>query len=120
MPGPSTVAEYLAAVPNEARPLFEELRSTVRAELPDATEVVSYRILGLRQGKRIAVWYAAFADHCSLFPYTPALLAALGEELKPHLSGKGTLRFAVGEPLPVELVRRVARHLAAERSGQHR
>jgi len=119
MPGPSTVEEYLASVPASARPLFEELRATIRAELPDASEMVSYSILGLKRG-RVLVWYAAFADHCSVFPYTESLVKQLGDEIEPHISGKGTLRFAVGEPLPVELVRKVVRHLAAERSGQGR
>ena len=119
MPGPSTVDEYLASVPASAQPLFEELRAIIRAELPDATEVVSYSILGLKRG-RVIVWYAAFADHCSVFPYTESLVEELGDELERHISGKGTLRFAVGDPLPVDLVRRVVRHLAAERAGQGR
>lgn len=119
MPGPSTVDEYLASVPASARPLFDDLRATVRAELPDATEVVSYGILGLKRG-RFLVWYAAFADHCSVFPYSESLVEELGDEIRPHMSGKGTLRFAVGQALPAELVRRVVRHLAAERAGQGR
>ncbi|WP_115726916.1 DUF1801 domain-containing protein [Actinomyces culturomici] len=43
---PTTVEEYIAQIPPNARPLFDELRSPVRAEAPDAAEVLSYGIVG--------------------------------------------------------------------------
>ena len=46
-------------------------------------------------------------DHCSLFPASEAVRAALGEELAPNLSGKGTIRFPVEAPLPEAVVRRI-------------
>jgi len=33
----------------------------------------------------------------------------LGSEVAPHLKGRGTLRFPVDAPLPLELVDRVVR-----------
>jgi uncharacterized protein YdhG (YjbR/CyaY superfamily) len=36
-------------------------------------------------------------------------MAALGEELKPYFSGKGTLRFQATEPLPAALVTRIVK-----------
>jgi uncharacterized protein YdhG (YjbR/CyaY superfamily) len=43
----------------------------------------------------------------SLFPASDGVRAALGEELSPYLSGKGTIRFPGGSRLPLDLVRRV-------------
>jgi len=31
----------------------------------------------------------------------------LGDEIKPYVSGKGTLRFAADQPLPQDLIRKI-------------
>ena len=53
--------------------------------------------------------YAAFKDHCSLFPGTGRMQEELGDEIAPYMSGKGTIRFTVDAPLPPELVEKVVR-----------
>jgi uncharacterized protein YdhG (YjbR/CyaY superfamily) len=58
---------------------------------------------------RFLVSYAAFKDHCSLFPASKAVMESLGEELEPYFSGKGTLRFSVDEPIPSILVERIVK-----------
>ena len=105
---PSTVDAYLAACPDWSRTFLEELRATIRSAAPGATETISYRMPAFRDATgRMLVSYAAFADHCSLFPLNGTVLAALGPEAKRYLAGKGTMRFDRGEPLPVELVTRL-------------
>ena len=56
---------------------------------------------------RFLVSYAAFKDHCSLFPASEAVMEALGEDLKPYFSGKGTIRFHPAKPLPTALVTKI-------------
>lgn len=58
---------------------------------------------------RFLVSYAAFKDHCSFFPASAKVLEAYGEELKPYISGKGTIRFTVEEPLPAALVKGIVK-----------
>ena len=73
-----TVAEYLAAVPEPARSTLNKVRATIQSVLLDeAGEVISYGIPGFKY-KKLLVWYAAFADHCSLFP-TASVIARLSE-----------------------------------------
>jgi uncharacterized protein YdhG (YjbR/CyaY superfamily) len=36
-------------------------------------------------------------------------MEALGEELQPYFSGKGTLRFRADEPIPAVLVTKIVR-----------
>ncbi len=45
--------------------------------------------------------------HDSLFPASDAVVAGLGRELEPYLAGKGTIRFPVSEPIPIDLVARI-------------
>ena len=111
----ASVEEYLGALTPEQRAGIDALRGAVRAELPaDATEQISYQIIGYRVGRRVIVWLAAFADHFSLFPYTDAVREQLRDEVEPLLSGKGTVRLPADEPLPLDLVRRIVRILLAE------
>jgi uncharacterized protein YdhG (YjbR/CyaY superfamily) len=102
-----TVDEYIAGLPADRRVPMEELRRTVKAAAPDATEVITYKMPGLRDAGGFLVSYDSYKNHYSLFPATDAVIAALGDEVRPYLSGKGTIRFPADRPLPLELVARI-------------
>ena len=114
MAEPTTVDEYLAAVPDEPRALLEHLRETIRAAAPEATESIAYQMPAFRLDGRFLVSYAAFAKHCSLFPASDAVIEACGDELTPHLAGKGTIRFTLEDPLSDGLVTTLVRTRLAE------
>jgi uncharacterized protein YdhG (YjbR/CyaY superfamily) len=104
----ANVDEYLAGLPNDRRSAMEALRAAARAGAPEATEVISYGMPALKShGGQFLVSYDAFKRHYSLFPSTDAVIAALGDELAPYLSGKGTIRFPADAPIPTDLVRRI-------------
>jgi uncharacterized protein YdhG (YjbR/CyaY superfamily) len=109
MAGPTDVENYLAALPADQRSALEKLRTTIRTTAPDATETISYQMPTFKLRGRVLVYYAAFKDHCSLFPASEAVMEALGEELKPYFSGKGTLRFTPDKPIPAALVKRIVK-----------
>jgi uncharacterized protein YdhG (YjbR/CyaY superfamily) len=80
-----TIEEYMAAVPDERRPALEELRRTVNAAAPEATETIAYQMPALRShGGQFLVSYAAYKAHYSLFPASGAVIAALGKALEPR------------------------------------
>ena len=109
MAGPTSVESYLAALPKEQRAALEKLRKTIRAAAPKATETISYLMPAFEQEGRFLVSYAAFKDHCSLYPASYAVMETLGDELKPYFSGKGTLRFHADEPIPTPLVKKIVK-----------
>jgi uncharacterized protein YdhG (YjbR/CyaY superfamily) len=109
MAAPTSVEDYLAALPEEARAALEELRKTIRAAAPEAIETISYQMPAFKDHGQFLVSYAAFKDHCSLFPASKAVMEALGEELKPYFTGKGTIRFHADKPLPSALVNKLVR-----------
>ena len=45
---------------------------------------------------------------------------ACGEELVPHLSGRGTIRFPADEPIPTELVTKIVQVRLAENEAHER
>lgn len=107
MTTPSGVEEYIAALPPEAREMMELLRATIREAAPEAVETISYQIPTFKDHGRMLVSIAAFRDHCGMYPATGVVMQALGEELKPYRSGKATIRFPLGRPVPVDLVAKV-------------
>jgi uncharacterized protein YdhG (YjbR/CyaY superfamily) len=105
---PSTVDEYLAEVPEPARSTLNKVRAVIQSVVPaGTTEVLSYRMPAFRY-KRVLVWYAAFSDHCSLFP-TASLIEKLGEELKAYAVSKGTIHFPTDKPLPSSLLKKIVK-----------
>src|SRR5207253_5521033 len=86
------VDEYLAGVPEPARSTLNKVRAAIRSAVPpEATETISYGIPAFKH-KGVLVWFAAFSNHCSLFP-TPSVVEAFRNELKGFSTTKGTIHF---------------------------
>ena len=114
---PKTVSQYMASVPAPARAAVKKMREAIRSVVPaEATEIVSYGIPAFRQ-KRVLVWYAAFSDHCSLFP-TAAVIAEFKDELKGYSTSKGTLHFPLSKPMPVALIKKLVRARLRQEQGK--
>lgn len=120
MAAPSSVDEYLAALPSESRAALEQLRRTIRAAAPEATETISYQMPAFRDHGRLLVSYAAFKDHCSLFPMSLKVIETYSEELEPYQAGKGTIRFRVDDPLPAALVEKIVKARMEENAARRR
>ena len=114
----ATIDEYLADVTDEQRVVLERLRSQIRKAAPAATETISYRIPTFKYKGRPLLYFAAFRDHCSLYPVTDGMLEVGGEELAARRTGKGTIRFTPDDPLPARLVAKVTKARVAEIEGK--
>lgn len=114
MADPTTVDEYLAALPEDRRAVMAELRATIKAAAPQADEVITYKMPGFKTHGRFLVSYDAFKQHYSLFPASERVVEALRDEIRPYLAGSGTIRFPASRPLPTDLIRRVVEIRVAE------
>jgi uncharacterized protein YdhG (YjbR/CyaY superfamily) len=118
-PAVKTVEQYLEGVPKSARSAFDKLRAAVRSSVPrDATEIISYRILAFKKDV-VLVWFAAFSNHCSLFP-TASVIKAFKEDLKGYTTSKGTIRFRTDQPLPIALIKKMVKARVEESAGRKR
>jgi uncharacterized protein YdhG (YjbR/CyaY superfamily) len=105
---PKDVEHYLRRVPTEARTSLEKLRQTIRSVVPEAVEVISYGIPTFKLDGRMLVSYAAFAEHCSLFPGAGPV-DEHQDELKSFQTSKGTIRFTQTKPLSGSLVKKLVK-----------
>ena len=113
---PQSVDEYFDRLSDPALSALHKIRQAIRSVVPpEATEIISYNIPAFRH-KKMLVWYAAFTNHCSLFP-TKAVLEALKDELKGCTVSKGTVQFPLDKPMPIELIKKLVRARVAKNAS---
>jgi uncharacterized protein YdhG (YjbR/CyaY superfamily) len=112
----ATIDQYIGAFPDDVQRVLREVRRTIREAVPDAGEIISYRIPAMTlRGKRL-VYFAAWKHHISVYPLPDADAdAAFAQELAPYLAGKGTVQFPLGEPIPYGLIERLVVLLVQQR-----
>lgn len=114
---PRNVADYIAGIPRSSRKAFAELRSAIQSAVPkDAIEVISYRIPAFRH-ERVLVWFAAFSNHCSLFP-TASVIENFKTDLKSFSTSKGTIHFPNDRPIPKALVKKIVKARVAQATNK--
>jgi uncharacterized protein YdhG (YjbR/CyaY superfamily) len=104
-----SVDQYIAAQPASARSVLERVRAIVRKALPGAEETISYQIPAYCLHGRVAIYFAGWKEHFSLYPLGELVVAELGDELAPYEQSKGTIRFPLSRPVPAGLIGRIAK-----------
>lgn len=98
------VDDYLSRLDQSCRDTLQEMRHRILRVIPDAEQGLSYGLPVFRvQGKPLA-GLAAFRNHLSYLPHSGSVLTALGERLSGYIATQGSLHFAVGRPLPQDLI----------------
>ena len=111
----NSVNDYLAAQPKATRVVLTRVRGIVRKAIPNAEEAIAYGIPAFKLNGRVVLYLAGWKAHYSLYPSSRALEQAFRDELAPYeLSNKGTIRFALSEPVPVKLIERIAKFRVKE------
>jgi len=114
---PESVEDYLAGVQEPARSTLQRVRLAIRSAMPaEATEVISYGIPAFKL-ERSLVCFAAFSNHCSLFPGA-SVIRAFKKELKGFKTAKGTIQFPVDKPLPTALLKKMVKARLAEKAQE--
>jgi len=101
------VDQYLDSLPEPKRTTLRQLRATILETLPDAEQVISYRLPAFRVRGKVIAGFGAFKNHLSYLPHSGSVFPALTTELAGYSMSTGALRFDIGTPLPRELVERL-------------
>jgi uncharacterized protein YdhG (YjbR/CyaY superfamily) len=108
--------EYFADSVPAVRPILARIQAIVEAAVPGATRCISYNLPAFRTD-RTFFYFAAFRKHIGIYPPVTKD-AALIEALVPFRNEKGNLSYQLAEPIPYDLIERVAVALAAERAAR--
>jgi uncharacterized protein YdhG (YjbR/CyaY superfamily) len=104
--------EYIASVPGDIRESLLKVQALVESALPKAERCISYGMPAYRLGK-VFFYFAAFKNHLGVYPPIKKDRALIRETAR-HRNEKGNLSFKYSEPIPYELIGRVAVALASE------
>ena len=104
---PTEVDAYLNALDEPKRSTLQTLRSTILEIVPEAEEVISYRVPAFRLRGKIVAGFAAFNDQLSYLPFSGSVLGELRDELEGYTMTKSALHFPVDRPLPKALVKKL-------------
>lgn len=105
---PTTIAEYIRAAPREGQPHLRRLYAILKSVAPEAEEAIKWGVPFFVE-PRFLFSFSAHKAHCNFAP-TPAALERFREELAEHQTTKNYLQIRYTEPVPEDLVRRIAEY----------
>lgn len=106
-----SVNEYIASFEGETKRRLEAMRRTVIGAAPDATESISYGLVGYKLNGKPLVYFGGFPHHTGFYA-TPNGHDAFKTDFAPYKQGKGSVQFPHDQPLPLELVKKVVDYRA--------
>ena len=109
-----SVDDYLAAQPAKTRRVLKSVRNLIKKALPRVEEVISYKIPAYRINGRVALYFAGWKEHYSIYPAGERLVRKFKDELAPYEVSKGTIRFPLSKPVPTRLIAKLAKFRASE------
>ena len=108
----NSIDEYIAQFPEEVQKQLKELRKVIKAAAPDAEERISYQMPTFRFNGNL-VHFAAYKKHIGFYP-TPGGIKPFENELLVYEVSKGTVRFPIDKPLPLDLISKIVKFRVAE------
>jgi uncharacterized protein YdhG (YjbR/CyaY superfamily) len=114
---PKDIDEYIAGFPNDVQEILEKIRRTIRKAAPDAEETMSYQMPTFTLKGNYLVYFAGFKKHIGFYP-APIGIAEFKEELSAYGAGKGTLKFPLDKPIPVNLISKIVKFRVKENLGR--
>lgn len=108
----TTIDDYIAEFPAEVAAVLAQVRRTIAAEAPDAVETMSYAIPTFDLNGGHLVHFAGYAKHVGFYPGAEAVVE-FATEFARYKHSTGSVQFPLGEPMPLELIRRVVAYRVA-------
>jgi uncharacterized protein YdhG (YjbR/CyaY superfamily) len=109
---PTTIAEYIRAAPREGQPHLRQLYALLKSVAPKAEEAIKWGTPFFVEPR----FLFAFSAHKAHLDFTPTAsgLERFRKELEGHKTTKLMLQVPYDQPLPVALIRKIARHRVQE------
>jgi uncharacterized protein YdhG (YjbR/CyaY superfamily) len=102
----SSVDEYISSQSQEKRKIIGKIRIAVRQVVPLAEEVISYNMPAFKF-HGILLYYAAHKEHIGFYPGNSKLIIEFKDELEGFETSKGTIKFPINKPLPINLIKKI-------------
>ena len=109
---PKSIDEYIANFPGEIQEMLAALRATIREAALEAEEAISYQMPTFRLHGNL-VHFAAHKNHIGFYP-TSSGIEKFKKELSVYEGAKGSVKFPIDKPLPLDLVSKIVSYRVRE------
>jgi len=116
-PSPRSIDEYVAGFPTDVQEVLQKIRMTIKKAAPQAEETIRYKMPTFNLKGKYLLYFAAYKKHIGLYP-APLGNEKFKKEMAPYESGKGTLKFPLDEPIPLNLIRKIVKLRVKENLGR--
>ena len=100
----STVEAYIAAFPEEIQSRLEQIRQVIKANAPEAEELISYNIPAFKLHGML-IFYSAYTNHISIsIPPPSKVQEVFKNELAGYQMSKAAIQLPSSQPIPLELI----------------
>ena len=106
--------DYLDGLAPEQKAALSRVRQIVAELVPDAEEGTSYGMPAFIYAGRPLLGFRAAKQHLSIFPFSPAAIEAVADQLAGFDLAKGTIRFTPDHPVPQAVLTDLVRHRERE------
>lgn len=104
---PTTIDEYIAGFPARVQKNLRSVRATIRKAAAGANEKISYQIPTFTLNGNL-VHFAAWKNHLGFYP-TSSGIRKFHRELSSYETARGSVKFPLNEPMPLELISRIVK-----------
>ena len=107
-----TIDEYISTFPQKIQDILQKLRQTIRESAPNSEETINYQIPTFKLNGNL-VHFAAYKNHIGFYP-TPSAINEFREQLSEYEMAKGSVKFPLNKPLPIELIKEIVKFRVKE------
>jgi uncharacterized protein YdhG (YjbR/CyaY superfamily) len=98
-----SVDAYIDSFDGQTKERLNEMRTHVKAILPDSVERISYNIPAYFVDNKLVIYFAGFSNHIGMYPGRTKS-KAYNKLAAKYAHGKSTARFPHSEPLPKDII----------------
>ena len=115
----NNVDEYIGSFPENIQILLRQIRATIVAKVPEATEGIAYGMPAYKTYGKALVYFAGFKKHIGFYA-TPTGHTEFAAELSIYKQGKGSVQFPLDSPIPLDLIGRIVAFRVQENEAKSR
>lgn len=109
----SSIDSYIAALPASVQVIARDLRRTIIAAAPGASEAIKYDMPAFQIGSTTLLYFACWKQHVGLYPIYKGD-DAFEAEIAPFRAKKDTVQFRYAEPIPKKLIVKIVQSQLAK------
>lgn len=114
---PQTIEAYIVQYDPDMQTRLQALRQTILAAAPGAQETIAYGIPTFKVNGKNLVHFGAYKKHIGFYP-NPGGIEAFAERLAPYEQSKGTVKFPLDQPLPLDLIAEIVAYRVQQVQGE--